>query len=144
MRHFLYRHFSASGRLLYVGISHHPIVRTDSHRSGSPWFDGITRIELQKYPSRATAARAELAAIRNENPLYNRSTVRRRPLKLADYLRTLTPLERKNFALRVPTTEGHLYQLAGGHCGPSLNMARAIQRASKGEVTLNDWEKQHD
>ena len=62
------------------------------------------------------------------------------PMKLDEYIKQLTPLQRRNFARRVPTTEANLYQLAGGHSGPSMQMARAIKRASKHQVTLEDWE----
>ncbi|MFI5223017.1 MAG: hypothetical protein ACHQX3_02040 [Nitrospirales bacterium] len=62
-------------------------------------------------------------------------------MTLAEYMKTLTPIKRRAFARRVPTTEANLYQLAGGHSNPSMTMARAIKRASRDQVTLEDWEE---
>lgn len=61
-------------------------------------------------------------------------------MKLAEYLKTLDEKQRRSFARKIPTTEGNLYQLAGGHTNPSMQMARAIEKASGGRVTLYDWE----
>jgi hypothetical protein len=67
----LYRHFDAEGRLLYVGISCHVGMRTYEHRRGSHWYFDIVRIEVEHYPNRLRAERAEAIAIRDEDPLHN-------------------------------------------------------------------------
>ncbi len=62
------------------------------------------------------------------------------PMKLADYLRTLTPAERTALAFRVSEqgSVGYLYQLAGGHRRPSAERARRLEEASGGMVTRQE------
>lgn len=67
----LYRHFDASGALLYVGISDIPATRLNSHARGSHWSEGIANVSVQWLGSRTEAEMAEWLAIRNENPLHN-------------------------------------------------------------------------
>lgn len=67
----LYRHFDATGRLLYVGMSLNAIARLVKHREESHWFNQITRVEIEWHKSREHAAYAEAIAIRDEEPLYN-------------------------------------------------------------------------
>jgi len=67
----LYRHFDASGLLLYIGISLNPFQRTTKHRA-SEWFGEIASITLQHFPSQAAAEEAERLAIQTENPKYNK------------------------------------------------------------------------
>lgn len=67
----LYRHYDEKGTLLYVGISLNTIKRLAAHRTASAWFDEISRIEIERFPTRMEAMMAERAAIRNENPVYN-------------------------------------------------------------------------
>lgn len=79
----LYRHYDASGVLLYVGISLASVSRLMQHRRDSGWFDKITNITIEHYPTRVAALRAERAAIKSENPKHNISHARpkRTPLK---------------------------------------------------------------
>lgn len=67
----LYRHYDASGTLLYVGISLNTINRLSQHRDHSDWFNSITRVEMQHFPTRTEALQAETDAIRTEKPLHN-------------------------------------------------------------------------
>jgi hypothetical protein len=67
----LYRHFSVSGELLYVGIANCTVSRLKGHQRGSSWADQITRIEIERFPDREAAMEAERLAILNENPRYN-------------------------------------------------------------------------
>lgn len=67
----LYRHFSADGKLLYVGISLSPIARLCEHRYGSSWYDQIALVEITRYATRGLAAEAEATAIRSEHPRFN-------------------------------------------------------------------------
>ena len=67
----LYRHFDASGKLLYVGISLNAVARLYQHSIGSRWFRDIARIEVEWHASRAAACAAEVAAIQAERPAHN-------------------------------------------------------------------------
>lgn len=66
----LYRHFDASGRLLYVGISISAMARLAAHEA-AVWFDDIARVDVERHPSRDAALTAERHAIRTEKPLHN-------------------------------------------------------------------------
>lgn len=68
---FLYRFFSRSGQLLYVGITNDWSSRLRQHRLGKPWYREAVRVELNVYPSRDAADKAERFAIRHERPLHN-------------------------------------------------------------------------
>lgn len=67
----LYRHFDASGELLYVGISLNTVARTQQHAYGALWFEQIKRIEIEWHANRPAAEAAEVQAIRSELPLHN-------------------------------------------------------------------------
>lgn len=58
--------------------------------------------------------------------------------KLVEYLKTLTPEQRSEFAVRCETTAGHLRNVADGWrpCGEKL--AIAIDRESGGAVLAED------
>lgn len=70
MTTYLYRFFDADGRLLYVGITYRMPDRMSSHRRTKPW-DEVKSITVERYPDRASAAAAEVKAIREEKPLWN-------------------------------------------------------------------------
>jgi predicted GIY-YIG superfamily endonuclease len=67
----LYRHFSATGELLYVGISCKPITRLKQHEHDASWAAQITRVEIEKFADRAAALQAERDAIKKERPKHN-------------------------------------------------------------------------
>jgi len=67
----LYRLFDDADALLYVGIGNRPSRRINSHRSLKRWWHQVARTEIEWHPTRTDAERAEAAAIRNEQPLYN-------------------------------------------------------------------------
>jgi len=67
----VYRAFDESGELLYVGMSSGPRERFNQHAKDRPWWDEVARIEVERFPTRAEAARAEVEAIRTERPLHN-------------------------------------------------------------------------
>ena len=70
----VYKHFDASGALLYVGVSLDATgARWRGHRSKSAWFSSIARIETQAFPTREEAIAAEAEAIRSERPKFNRA-----------------------------------------------------------------------
>lgn len=61
-------------------------------------------------------------------------------MKLKDYIKSITPEQREAFAAMSGTSVGYLYLLAGGHRTPRMSLARRLQEASNGNVSLNDWE----
>lgn len=67
----LYRHFAGDDSLLYVGISLSWPTRTKAHASGSRWFDQVSRVEIERFPTREAALEAERDAIKAEKPKYN-------------------------------------------------------------------------
>lgn len=67
----LYRHFGADGSLLYVGISLSWPARTKAHVRQSRWFEEVARVEIERFPSRDEALRAEREAIKSEGPRFN-------------------------------------------------------------------------
>jgi DNA-binding transcriptional regulator YiaG len=77
----LYRHYDKSGNLLYVGISQHSLIRLRTHRYVAQWFHEITRIEIEHFPHREGARRAEREAIINEHPRYNVAGKRSKSLR---------------------------------------------------------------
>jgi hypothetical protein len=69
----LYRHFNSDGVLLYVGISLSSVYRLSQHRDVSPWYDEISRVDIEKFSCREDALHAERHAIIKEAPLYNKT-----------------------------------------------------------------------
>ena len=73
----LYRAWGApedqSGKpvLLYVGISHHAIVRLSQHKSRGHWYRECVGLTLEHFETRKKALLAEKKAIQNEKPIYN-------------------------------------------------------------------------
>lgn len=71
MAHVLYRFYSDTGQLLYVGITMDPGQRFRSHKKKKDWWDDVVGITLQHYPNREALASAESRAIEVERPMYN-------------------------------------------------------------------------
>lgn len=69
--HVLYRFYSATGQLLYVGITMNPPQRFKSHRDTKEWWDMVSGITVESYSSRDELAAAERRAIKVEHPLHN-------------------------------------------------------------------------
>ena len=68
----LYRHFSSTNELLYIGISINGVARTKHHMAGAPWFDEVAYITFQRgFRGEAELRAAERAAIIAERPKYN-------------------------------------------------------------------------
>lgn len=68
----LYRLLSKSGRLLYVGISGNPDSRWGTHSNNQPWWEEVADRKIEWFGSREAAAAAEIEAIKEERPLYNK------------------------------------------------------------------------
>jgi predicted GIY-YIG superfamily endonuclease len=71
VNHCLYRFFDESGRSLYVGRTIDPAARFRTHRREKSWWDMVSRIELERYPTAEALARAEMDAIAHEEPMFN-------------------------------------------------------------------------
>lgn len=72
MKTALYRHFDKDENLLYVGISLNVIRRTREHSHESMWFDNISKIIIDRFKTRIEAEKAEIEAIKKENPRFNK------------------------------------------------------------------------
>lgn len=68
----LYRLLSKSGRLLYVGISGNPDSRWGTHSNNQPWWEEVADRKIEWFGSREAASTAEVKAIKEERPLYNK------------------------------------------------------------------------
>jgi predicted GIY-YIG superfamily endonuclease len=67
----LYRMYSASDRLLYVGITDRGHVREREHARSKPWWAEVHHVHYERFVSRAALESAERLAIRSERPVYN-------------------------------------------------------------------------
>ena len=67
----LYRHFDASGALLYVGIAKDALRRTAQHMAKSHWAHQMARVTFEHFDNRKSAEAAERRAILEENPMHN-------------------------------------------------------------------------
>lgn len=74
----LYRHYSADGSLLYVGISLNALRRAIEHRK-SRWWDSVAKIDIQRFPSKTKALAAERKANEMERPAFNLYRLRAEP-----------------------------------------------------------------
>jgi predicted GIY-YIG superfamily endonuclease len=69
--HVLYRFYSATGQLLYVGITMNPPKRFKNHRDGKEWWSAVSGITVETYNTRDELEKAERRAIQVERPLHN-------------------------------------------------------------------------
>lgn len=69
----LYRAYSESGELLYVGISLSVMSRLSSHKNSSAWFNSAATIDIEYHPTRTGALAAEKQAIQTECPVHNKA-----------------------------------------------------------------------
>lgn len=75
MRTWVYKHYSASGEVLYIGVSKDPLLRTCNHLQTATWFDQVARIELEKFEDRDSALAAEGRLILELRPAHNRLAI---------------------------------------------------------------------
>lgn len=67
----LYRLYSPTNALLYIGVGGNPGRRFQQHRGAKHWWGDIAHITLEHHPTREAAFAAETAAILTENPRHN-------------------------------------------------------------------------
>ncbi|MBX7450389.1 GIY-YIG nuclease family protein [Mycolicibacterium sp. 3033] len=48
MAHVLYRFYSPTGKLLYVGITMNPSQRFNAHRKSKDWWDEVAGITIER------------------------------------------------------------------------------------------------
>ena len=68
----VYRCWSATGHLLYIGSCARWPTREAMHRTQTHWWPQVARVDKESQPNLGMAKRAERAAIRTEAPLYNK------------------------------------------------------------------------
>lgn len=73
---YLYRFYDADLRPLYIGISSCHATRIDNHRRRSEWWPLAEYIAISVYPTSTAVAEAERAALRHEQPRFNKQGVR--------------------------------------------------------------------
>ncbi len=67
----LYRRFDGGGTLLYLGITDFLQLRCKHHDRYSVWAPLAARMTVEWFATRTEAEAAEVAAIRNEHPVFN-------------------------------------------------------------------------
>jgi predicted GIY-YIG superfamily endonuclease len=70
----LYRFYNSDGELLYVGISNTWHRRFHQHEKNAGWFSRVASATFESYDSREAVEAAELSAIQNENPQFNKAS----------------------------------------------------------------------
>jgi predicted GIY-YIG superfamily endonuclease len=73
MKTILYRHYDADGILLYVGITLNFSKRLWQHLNYSDFSDRIAKSTLTRFDTRHDAIKAEIEAIKNEVPFFNKN-----------------------------------------------------------------------
>lgn len=59
-------------------------------------------------------------------------------MNLSDFLDSMTPVERRDFARRCGTTDGYLKQLKCHERGPSAKLCKVFVAESGGKLTLHE------
>jgi len=135
----LYRLYDADGVLLYVGVTGNLKGRLATHAESKPWWPKVKRKTVEWHETRRSADRAEVQAIRSENPVHN---IHGRKVPEFNLRKHLTGAELYELALQkmppttlrlrmlelagVPTNEAldlmgigrtHRYRVIGGYTG---------------------------
>ncbi len=139
----VYRAYDADGVLLYVGCSRRWPLRFEQHAGARPWWDEVTRVDLQHFATCLEAFAAERNAIASEYPLYNIAGKSRPPVRRARRPRgplPLTPLKRVIFsegfkqswlAEQIGVDQPAMSRIVNGlHCNDATRaaIAQALQR----------------
>jgi ribosome-binding protein aMBF1 (putative translation factor) len=144
----LYRHFSASGELLYVGISNSTLQRLGSHRS-SDWISEIARIEIERFPDKSAARLAEREAIRSEKPRYNvvhaRAVKPRIPRRYKNLFRAdllvrylaKSGVGQTHLANSIGVTQSCIWQWLNGQTQPTVGKIMALAKLTG--ITAQEW-----
>lgn len=57
--------------------------------------------------------------------------------QMQEWLKKATASERDRVAAAAGTSVGYLYQIAGGHRKPSLELSKKLQAATDGDLTMS-------
>lgn len=68
----VYRAFSKNNDLLYIGVTQNLKSRVSTHKSSKEWWLEVDRIDEESFDDRISALKAEVVAIKLENPKYNK------------------------------------------------------------------------
>lgn len=68
----VYRAFSKNNDLLYIGVTQNLKSRVSTHKSSKEWWVEVDRIDEESFDDRISALKAEVVAIKLENPKYNK------------------------------------------------------------------------
>ena len=68
----VYRCFDAKNRLLYIGSASKWHPRMKAHEKSTPWWPDVACVEKERHASVIAARHAEVLAIADENPHYNK------------------------------------------------------------------------
>ena len=145
----LYRHYDASGALLYVGVTRNPARRLGDHLNGAFWGKMSASVAIEWHESRDAAVKAEWRAIHAENPLFN---IRRETAEpsakdgvtaktrsvFGAWLRN-AGLKQKKVAADFGFSTSFMSQLCTGKRLPTITDAYRIERYSNGAVTMASW-----
>ncbi len=72
----LYRFYERNGELLYVGVTGIPGERWATHSRHAEWWPFIATLTTEVFPTMRQALAAEREAIWDEEPMFNRRSVR--------------------------------------------------------------------
>ena len=89
----LYRAFDANEKLLYVGQSTSVIGRLKEHIKSSEWSGFVDNITLQRFTNERQLFRAEMKAIKEEKPMYNKTHNRRYRQQIVELRLKITQLK---------------------------------------------------
>src|SRR5690606_19885778 len=67
----VYRHYDASGLLLYIGMTCDQSVRESMHGTSSPWWIHVRHSEMTWYATRSKGTEAEKSLIIELEPMFN-------------------------------------------------------------------------
>ena len=144
----LYRLFSASGDLLYIGQSIIPDWRMSHHRINAPWAQEVALISVCWFPNKAEAMIAEAETIASEKPRHNIAH-KKEPRKLAPQIggRVLRKWLDENgisvaeFAERIGVKREQLVRFINCSVWPRGRHQYAIERATAGAIPTEVWER---
>ncbi|WP_094359955.1 GIY-YIG nuclease family protein [Mycobacterium marinum] len=71
MAHTLYRFYSITGQLLYIGITMNAPARFNQHKAEKSWWHEVAGISMEVHETRSDVEKAERRAIKVERPLHN-------------------------------------------------------------------------
>lgn len=74
---FVYRFYDVDAKPLYIGMTSGGLTRWDQHRKRAEWWPLAEYVAVSFYATYADTQVAEKAAIRNEQPRFNRQFIRR-------------------------------------------------------------------